>query len=237
MTDDDLHDLAAAYAVDALDPIQARRFEAHLAGCADCRTEVADLSVVTAQLGEATASPPPAALRARVLAQVATTPQVPRPAAPVPFRRQGRARRAPWPVVVAAAILVLVAGAGLLVRDLVSERDRAQDLAAVLAAGDARDAPLQGTTGGAVRVVWSPSHHASVLVADDLPPAASGHAYELWTFTPSGPVSAGVFDPDPDGKVRARLRLPDAPVEGWGVTVEPIGGRPEPEGELVLRTA
>jgi hypothetical protein len=171
------------------------------------------------------------------MAQVATTPQVPRLAAPAPARRQVRPRRVRWPVVVAAAILALVAGGGLLVRDLVSERDRAEDLAAVLAASDARDVPLEGTTGRSVRVVWSPSQHASVLVADDLPPAASGHAYELWTFTPSGPVSAGIFDPGPDGQVRARLRLPDAPVEGWGVTVEPIGGRPEPEGELVLKTA
>jgi anti-sigma factor RsiW len=35
----DLHDLTAAYALDALDPDEAREYEAHLARCERCRAE------------------------------------------------------------------------------------------------------------------------------------------------------------------------------------------------------
>ena len=40
----DLHHLSGAYAVDALDDAERTSFEQHLAGCADCRAEVAELS-------------------------------------------------------------------------------------------------------------------------------------------------------------------------------------------------
>ena len=36
-----LHDLTAAYALDALDPDEARAYEEHLAHCERCRSELA----------------------------------------------------------------------------------------------------------------------------------------------------------------------------------------------------
>ena len=44
MEADTLHDLTAAYALDALDPEDAREYEAHLARCERCRGELASLS-------------------------------------------------------------------------------------------------------------------------------------------------------------------------------------------------
>ena len=44
MEADALHDLTAAYALDALDPEDARRYEAHLARCERCQEELAALS-------------------------------------------------------------------------------------------------------------------------------------------------------------------------------------------------
>ncbi len=41
---DELHDLAPFYVLDGLDEAGRARFEAHLAGCAQCRAEVAELS-------------------------------------------------------------------------------------------------------------------------------------------------------------------------------------------------
>ena len=44
----DLHHLSGAYAVDALDDAERTSFEQHLAVCADCRAEVAELSAAAA---------------------------------------------------------------------------------------------------------------------------------------------------------------------------------------------
>ena len=38
-----IHELSAAYALDALDGDERREFEEHLTHCADCRQEVASL--------------------------------------------------------------------------------------------------------------------------------------------------------------------------------------------------
>ncbi|MEU4656597.1 anti-sigma factor [Streptomyces sp. NPDC023723] len=74
------HSLAAPYALDALEPAERQRFERHLERCGRCAAEVRELSEDAARLGRATAAPAPAALRARVLAAVRTTPQEAPPA-------------------------------------------------------------------------------------------------------------------------------------------------------------
>ena len=82
----DVHKLTGAYAVDALDDLERARFEKHLAECEDCRAEVAELRETAALLAEATATPPPAALRESVLAGISQVrplpPEVPESPAP-----------------------------------------------------------------------------------------------------------------------------------------------------------
>ena len=60
-----LHDLTAAYALDALDPQERREYEAHLARCERCRDELASLSDTATSLAYAVdpASPRPAPAR------------------------------------------------------------------------------------------------------------------------------------------------------------------------------
>ena len=48
-----LHDLTAAYALDALDPEERREYEAHLARCDRCREELASLSEASSSLAYA----------------------------------------------------------------------------------------------------------------------------------------------------------------------------------------
>src|SRR6185437_9200888 len=70
MEADALHDLTAAYALDALDSEDARRYEAHLARCERCQGELASLSESASALAYATDAPaPPADLRSRILEQ------------------------------------------------------------------------------------------------------------------------------------------------------------------------
>ena len=66
----DLHHLSGAYAVDALDEGERALFEQHLAGCADCRAEVAELSATAHSLSALTEETPPPSLRAAVLSGI-----------------------------------------------------------------------------------------------------------------------------------------------------------------------
>ena len=71
----DLHHLSGAYAVDALDDAERESFEQHLAVCADCRAEVAELSATAQHLSSLTEATPPPALRASVLSGLSLPPR------------------------------------------------------------------------------------------------------------------------------------------------------------------
>ena len=116
MATGEIHDLTAAYALDALTTEEARAYEAHLARCARCRDELAELSDTAATLAYGTEAPvPPAALRARILQQAAGE-----RANVVPLRPR-------WavPVAAAAAIAACAAvGLGLWATSLSHKLDR-----------------------------------------------------------------------------------------------------------------
>jgi len=64
----DLHDLTAAYALDALDGDEVEAYERHLSQCEDCRAELAELNETAAALAFGAVAPaPPARLRAAIL--------------------------------------------------------------------------------------------------------------------------------------------------------------------------
>jgi len=67
-TNEDLHELTAAYALDALDADERRAYEAHLEACDRCRADLRDLGGTVGALGLATeGSAPPDGLRDRIL--------------------------------------------------------------------------------------------------------------------------------------------------------------------------
>src|SRR5271167_915969 len=98
-----IHDLSAAYALDALDPDEVEAFEEHLATCESCRDAVADFSSVAAELAFAGApADPPPALRGRILeAARAERPNV------VPLRPRWRSPLVAVAAVAACAALAL----------------------------------------------------------------------------------------------------------------------------------
>jgi anti-sigma-K factor RskA len=148
------HDLAAAYALDALDPGERAEYEVHLAGCEQCRREVAELRNTAALLAETVAKEPSPGLRDRVMAQVATTPQVPirptalRPsagpppaAAPSPVAAPPSRALTAW---LAAAVVALVLGAAALGFLAVRLDQRLDDMSARLAATEAQLEETEG---------------------------------------------------------------------------------------------
>lgn len=208
---------AAAYAVGALEPDEAKEYRRHLARCSKCREELATFQRVAEVLPMVIPQyPVPPGLRRRVLRAVQSEPR-PRP--------RFRVRLVPAGLVAAAAaaIVVVVIGAVLL--------------------GPSRPA---GTRVLAARVVASPGtaelrvsgEHAELIV-DHLPPPATGRIYEVWlkrgnrapapTTALFGVTAGGSADVGVPGDVRG--------VGEILVTEEPAGGSRVPTGPPVIVAA
>ena len=95
---------------------------------------------------------------------------------------------------------------------------------------------LQSARGAKARIFW----HATaggLLVAQGLPPAPVGKAYELWAIAGKGvPQPAGVFSVDAKGVGNLRVAPIQAAgaVDTFAVTLEPAGGVSAPTGAMYL---
>jgi len=241
----DLHALAGAYALDALDDAERDRFERHLRRCQACQHEVRGFAATASALGLAAAAEPPAGLRERVLAAATVTRQLPPVTATPRWRRAlGGSRMSAAGTTrtfgmipkiatgVAAASLAAVVALTVVTintnNSLNAERARSQAVAAVLAAPDARIVSGPTTAGGVATVVASHRAGQIVFTSSGLRVLPSSQVYELWFL---GPGSAR-----PAGLVPVAVRGSTAPVlasglktgDSVGVTVEPAGGTSAP---------
>src|SRR3989442_1585101 len=107
-----------------------------------------------------------------------------------------------------------------------------QQLVATLLAPDVNTAVLASKgRPPTARLFWNPSRHRVVMAVFDLPPAPSGRTYQLWAIqTGKAPVSLGIFNTAPDGRLTTALDVPPALVafDVTAVTQEPVGGSPQP---------
>lgn len=109
---------------------------------------------------------------------------------------------------------------------------------AVLTAPDMRQVDLEGqpvAPGASGRAFWSRSR-GLVFTASDLPPLPAGRIYQLWMVLPEAPVSAGLLEPDTQGRVAQAFSTPaDVPTPvAIAVTDEPEGGVAAPSGARYL---
>ncbi len=231
------HDLAAVYALDALDAAEREVFDGHLAECSDCRAEVE--AIRESLVGLAPAAIPPPALREAVLAAVAADPKRPAVAplsrhsgAEIRSRSERRRRRRFLAGLAAAAV---VAGVVLTWRpwspSTPPTAPTPNAVTQVLAAPDAQRYP--GPTSGPVTasVVRSPSEGRAVLVPDRLPEPGAGKTYQMWYVPPQGnPVSAGLLA----GTAPTLLEGSGQDAAAVALSVEPTGGSPQPTTTPVL---
>ena len=234
----DLHALAGAYALDALDGAERDRFERHLRGCRACQSEVRGFAATAAALAMAAAAEPPPGLKQRVLAAAAVTRQSPPAVAKVAAHRRPRAT-APWrpwlprlAVPVAAAGLVAAAVLGGVTvwtqHQLTTVQAENQAIAAVLAAPDAQIASAPTTAGGTATVVASHSEGKMVFTSSGLGALPPLKVYELWFLRPGSARPAGLVPSAIAGRTPPVLASGLTAGDKVGVTVEPAGGSSSP---------
>ncbi|HEX5086624.1 MAG TPA: anti-sigma factor [Nocardioides sp.] len=199
----EIHALSGAYAVDALDGDERARFEEHLAGCADCRSEVDSLREAAALLAETSAATPPAGLRDTVLTGITTVrPLPPEPAAApvaapvVSLRPRRRRRTVAW---LAAAAAVVAIGGGAVVWQQVDEEQPSR-IEQLQAAGDVQRYTLPVGDGSAT-VYRSEDLNEAAIVTKGVPPAPEGKEYVLWLQHGTMMTPAGVLPTGSDNKV------------------------------------
>ncbi|QFG20916.1 anti-sigma factor [Actinomadura sp. WMMB 499] len=232
----DLHDLGGAYALDALEETERRRFERHLDRCPSCAEEVRGLRETTSRLAVAAARRPPDRLRERVLAEIGRTRQLP----PRPARRPRavRTRHSPW--LVAAACLVLAVLGGTFAVRSHQEAEQAQALnrriAAVLAAPDARTstAPVPGSAPGSVTVVASRSLNRAVVTTHGLAPVPGDRTYQLWLLGREAPLPSALLAAPPGEPSPPVITSGLAGIRTIGLTVEPAGGSARPSSAPIV---
>jgi anti-sigma-K factor RskA len=217
-----IHDLAAAYALNALDDSERSDFEEHLAGCEQCSEELEGLSDAAAALAYVPEGPaPPVALRERLLEQV----HVERASNVVPLRRRvALPAVASFAVAAAAAAIVLAVWAS----GLSSSLDRKDAIARVLGDPTATNVSL----GQSSRV--SIGQDGRAVLVSRLSRAPLGKTYEVWVIPSGGSAKpAGLFEA---GRAASPMLLARRVPSGaqLGISIERGGGASHPTDILFV---
>jgi anti-sigma-K factor RskA len=252
---EDLHSLAAPYALDALEPAERVRFERHLRSCDQCAAEVRVLTEDAVRLAWSTAAPPPAAMRDRVLAAVRATPQEPARehtpqlpphvwgTQPPPARTRAPRERRPFfaPLATATAVAALVVASLFAVQAsrtqdrLDAERAQAREIAHVLAAPDARATAGEDRQGHSMGVITSPSEGQAIVTLSGYAEPPGGRVHQLWLMRPGAqPRSLGLFKGGDTPLVATGL---NKSATSLAVTVEPDGGSAQPTSQPIVQLA
>ncbi len=240
-------DLAAAWALDAVDEQERAALEALAARDPAFRREVDAFREVGALMAYAAPhTPAPAALRDRILGEARQV----RPIATAPTSR-ARTRRTGWiPWVAAAACaafavlmysgqrqareaMVALSGELTQVRTELQEKERTLTAfmgpeVHVVSLAEADNKPT-------ARVYWNHTRNVFIVTAFNVPRAPEGKVYQLWAISKAlkAPLSMGTFNTDEQG--RATVIVPVGTdvngvdvVELCAMTLEPAGGSPAP---------
>lgn len=244
MIDEQHQDLAAEYALDALDAETTRVFEAELASDPELRTFTQELCETAAALAHnAPRKLPPPELRERVLASIRAEAAASKPPVVAPVQSGGFGLL-PW---------ALAAGFAISTAAIWFERDQLRADATTLRAENLelrnRDvlakiriaslsAQVETYAKTTAVIVWDPEKQRGILKLANLPQPGNGKDYQLWVIDPkyAQPVNGGIVPVGEDGLARVNF-TPDQPVkkaEKFAISIEPTGGVPKATGPIVL---
>ena len=249
MTCDECLDALSLLVLGALEPEEAALVSGHLADCGECAVEQRRLWQVVRMLPWALPEVEPwAGLEGRLRSRVAASSNT------VPLRLKVRRWQA-WAPAAAAAALVLTLGVSVTTAVLVQRQQTLQasldaanrqvegDRTALgFATGPGRTLELHTIAGGgsASGLFRMDSNTGQVaLVVNGLAAAPPGKVYQGWMRRGSDRISIGVFAPHESG-APVVLTLSGQPalllsqVDGFGVTLEPVGGSPWPSAPPLM---
>ena len=253
----DLHTLAGAYALDAIEPGgELTRFTRHLASCPACASEVQSFREVATSMALAATAEPPPAMRGEVLDAVARTRQLP-PEIRTHARPRSTRAATPWlpwlsgavaTAAVAAAVFfglsnahtqqqlnaahaqnqALAAGQAKVAAELSQARQHDQALAAILGAPHVTLLSQNTTKGGVAVVVLDAATRQLVVATSGLPALPAGQVYQLWLIGPVKIVSAGLLPAASNGVTTPVVTTGLVKGDKLGLTVEPAPGSKQP---------
>jgi hypothetical protein len=224
----EVRDLLPAWALDAVDDVDRARIERAIRQDPSLAGEARSLVETAARLAESGSTPPPPALRARVLTAVDSVPQQPPATSPaVRSPRPPRRRVATWIVTAAVTTMAVIAPSVLAVqqagRAARAEREVAL-FAEALAEPGARVLAADVSGGGQAIAVISES--GILFTARGLPHLDSELGYQLWLIDEDATVSAGILEV---GGGVAQVKVNQAsPGSTLSLTVEPAAGSRQP---------
>ncbi len=226
----DTHALLAPYALDALDPDERARFEAHLDECEECASELAGFVETATKLGGVHEVATPVEMRARLMDAVARTPQE-RPVVSALTPRGRAGRLLPKMVVAASLVLALAGGGAFLVERSNNAEMRAQQnlMTSVMSAPDASMDSMELPDGGSIRLIHSASEHAAVLVTSQMP-RLTDETYQLWSLKDGHATSQGLIS-DVD---TTQMVMKTDGAQALAITVEPEGGSEQPTSDPIM---
>jgi hypothetical protein len=259
----DLHLLAGAYALDALDPgAELTRFTRHLNRCQSCASEVRGFREVGTAMAFAATAEAPAEMRDQVLTAVARTRQLPPEIRTHARPRQARARTPwlPWlsGAVATAAIAVavffgfaqahtqqqlnqaqaqnhtLAQQQARVEAELTQAKEHDQALAQILGAPNVQLLSHSTTKGGVAVVVLDAATRKLVVATSGLPPLPAGKVYQLWLIGPVRIVSAGLLPTAQAGVTSPVVATGLVKGDKLGLTVEPAPGSKQPTTTPIL---
>lgn len=129
--------------------------------------------------------------------------------------------------------------------ELASEREalaHEREAIELITAPDARMATLAGTEMAAsahAKFVFDHNNGRAMLMADNLPPAPAGKAYQMWFIAGGKPTPGRVFTPDASGHAEMHDQVPAEARNAtiFAITLEPSNGVPSPTGPKYLLSA
>ena len=219
-------ELAAGYALSALEPAEEAEFLAHLDGCGSCPEVLAEHDLVAAQLGtlvDSAEAPAWSRIRPAVIPEAQVVPLA------------ARRRRTPALLGAAAAAALVLAGTAVALSGGSEPSTQQRALTACAASSTchvvhlADAASIVVDTDGARML---PTHMA---------PAPAGQVYVLWQLPRDGrPTMVATLEDTKDGAVGPAHALPLAyeQTAAFGVSLEPATSVPtQPTKVLVVGTA
>lgn len=218
----ELLELATPYALHAVSETERAEIQRHVASAPASLAEAFADEVATVRetmgvASAATATEPPAHLRATILAAIRPN-----------TRPYSRWRTVALAAAAAAVVGLAAFGVGIAMRPTPAPTIAEQ----VLRASDVRTVTAPIPTGGTATVVFSRDKNAGVLVMNNVAPPPPGTVYQMWLLDNDKPTSAGTVDAKAIAPSTTAVVTDLEKSSALAFTVEPGGGSLQPTGTI-----